>query len=55
MNYQEFINEIVKLNYYESLTKSQKEFAFSFFHKGVGESPKESIESVILLDSFKYT
>ena len=55
MNYQEFINEIVKLNYYKSLTKSQKEFAFSFFHKVLGEIPRESIESVILLDYFKYT
>lgn len=54
MTYQEFYTEATKEIDYRTISKEDMQFAFIFFYQQVGESVSKSLESVRLLNSFKY-
>lgn len=54
MTYQEFYTEATRGIDYKTISKDDMMFAYIFFYQQVGESVSKALESVKLLNSFKY-
>ena len=54
MNYKEFYTEATKGIDFKTISKEDMQFAFIMFYQKFGEAPKKALQSVKLLNSFKY-